>query len=264
MVLRDRRPPGALPPPGLLLRVLMSLLILTVAAACGPESGPATGPAASAPTTAPPEPPTTVDPHLSFISRAEVPAVGVFESPDAPEPKVTLQNPTPHGGPLVFLEKDQEGPPDWVHVYVPVRPNGSTGWIRASDVSGDSTRFRILVELAAHRLTVWNGDELFHEERVGVGTPTTPTPTGRYYLTVLAHSLPDQVPAYGAYFYALSAFSEVYPTFGIGNGEIGLHGTADPRDLGTDVSNGCIRMSNEGVTKLAQALPLGTPIEIVP
>jgi lipoprotein-anchoring transpeptidase ErfK/SrfK len=47
-----------------------------------------------------------------------------------------------------------------------------------------------------------------------------------------------------------------------GTGVLGLHGTGDPSSLGTDVSNGCIRMSNSGITKLAQVLPIGTPVEI--
>jgi lipoprotein-anchoring transpeptidase ErfK/SrfK len=43
---------------------------------------------------------------------------------------------------------------------------------------------------------------------------------------------------------------------------LGLHGTGDPSSIGRDVSNGCIRMSNTGITKLAEILPLGVPIEI--
>ncbi|WP_338052762.1 L,D-transpeptidase [Protofrankia coriariae] len=44
---------------------------------------------------------------------------------------------------------------------------------------------------------------------------------------------------------------------------IGIHGTNQPNLLGQDVSHGCIRVSNETITRLARLLPLGTPVEIV-
>ena len=52
--------------------------------------------------------------------------------------------------------------------------------------------------------------------------------------------------------------------FGGGDGQFGIHGTNDPSGLGRDVSHGCIRMSNAGITLLAQTLPLGVPVEILP
>jgi lipoprotein-anchoring transpeptidase ErfK/SrfK len=33
--------------------------------------------------------------------------------------------------------------------------------------------------------------------------------------------------------------------------------------MGKNVSNGCIRMRNEDITRLAELAPLGTPVEIV-
>ena len=75
---------------------------------------------------------------------------------------------------------------------------------------------------------------------------------------------PDPDGPYGAYAYGLSGFSNVLSRFNGGDGVIGIHGTNDPSGLGKDVSHGCIRMSNAGITKLARILPLGVPIEIVP
>ena len=67
----------------------------------------------------------------------------------------------------------------------------------------------------------------------------------------------------GPWAFARSGFSEVLHSFGEGGtGVLGLHGTGDPSSIGRDVSNGCIRMSNAGITKLADLLPLGTPVEI--
>ncbi len=44
---------------------------------------------------------------------------------------------------------------------------------------------------------------------------------------------------------------------------IGLHRTNEPKMIGKDVSHGCIRLSNDAITPLAQTVPLGTPVDIV-
>lgn len=62
--------------------------------------------------------------------------------------------------------------------------------------------------------------------------------------------------------YGLSGFSNVLTEFNGGDGVIGIHGTNDPSSIGRDVSHGCIRMSNTGITTLAATLPLGTPVEV--
>jgi lipoprotein-anchoring transpeptidase ErfK/SrfK len=61
----------------------------------------------------------------------------------------------------------------------------------------------------------------------------------------------------------LSAYSDVLYSFGGGPGQIGLHGTNEPSALGTNVSHGCIRISNVAITQLARILPLGTPVQII-
>jgi lipoprotein-anchoring transpeptidase ErfK/SrfK len=50
--------------------------------------------------------------------------------------------------------------------------------------------------------------------------------------------------------------------FAGGDGVIGIHGTNDPSTIGRDASFGCIRMSNEAITRLATTLPIGVPVEI--
>jgi lipoprotein-anchoring transpeptidase ErfK/SrfK len=55
----------------------------------------------------------------------------------------------------------------------------------------------------------------------------------------------------------------VLQTFNGGPGQLGIHGTNQPQLLGTKVSHGCIRMSNEDITRLAGILPLGVPVEIL-
>jgi lipoprotein-anchoring transpeptidase ErfK/SrfK len=114
---------------------------------------------------------------------------------------------------------------------------------------------------------VWNGDEVFAEEPIGVGTTDTPTPGGLYYTKELLQPIDRQgrpIPdgPYGPYAYGLSGFSDVLYDFAGGDGVIGIHGTNDPSSIGRDASHGCIRLSNEAITRLASTLPIGVPVEI--
>ena len=49
-----------------------------------------------------------------------------------------------------------------------------------------------------------------------------------------------------------------------GPGQLGIHGTNDPATLGTAVSSGCIRMSNDDISFLVESigLPVGVPVEV--
>jgi len=201
--------------------------------------------------------PVTAHPS-SIVARSVGPTLDVFE-PDHITIERSLVNLQPSGAPLVFLVVEQQ--PGWLRVLMPIRPNGSTGWLRRQDVSVTSHTFSLVVELAAHRITAFHGTEPFLSEPVGVGTTDTPTPPGLYYTRELIEKGSSGGP-YGPYIFGLSGHSDVLTEFGGGDGELGIHGTNDPSALGHDVSHGCIRMSNAGITRLAEALPLGVPVEI--
>ena len=149
----------------------------------------------------------------------------------------------------------------WLRVQLPVRPNGSVGWVRTSDVTLSRHNFHIEVELAAFRLRAYRGTEVILDVPVGVAKENTPTPGGRYYTTELLKP-PDPNTVYGTYAYGLSGFSEVLQSFNGGPGQLGIHGTNDPSSIGKRVSSGCIRLRNEDIEKLAGTLPLGVPVII--
>lgn len=199
--------------------------------------------------------------HLSVVAHVAVPEVAVYDVPGGTQPSLVLDNPTTNGGPLVFLVDGGTGD-GWLNVQLPIRPNGSTGWIREADVELRRHTYWIVVELGDHRITVHRGDEVILDEPVGTGTGNTPTPGGRYYIKELLQP-PDPDGPYGPFAYGLSGFSPALTTFNGGDATIGIHGTNDPASIGHDVSHGCIRMSNEGIVFLAGVLPLGTPVEIL-
>jgi lipoprotein-anchoring transpeptidase ErfK/SrfK len=225
---------------------------------------------APATTTTPPTPTTTTVPaYISYLAtvKPELTSIGVFPSPETPEPSQQLPNPWLYEAgnpasavPQVFLVESQRAD-GWVQVLLPVRPNGSVGWVHTSDVTLTPNPFRVEVALGAHTITVTNADAVVYRGPVAVGAPATPTPTGNFYLYVLLQA-PDPTGPYGPFAYGLSSHSDALATFAGGDAEIGIHGNDDASALGQSVSHGCIRMDNAAITALAGQLPLGTPVTV--
>jgi lipoprotein-anchoring transpeptidase ErfK/SrfK len=220
--------------------------------------------------TAPTTTPTTVLPagySLTAKVKANVPQIGIYDDPSAPAPAKTAPNPwllndqADKQVPQVFLIEEQR-PDGWLRVLLAERPNGSTGWIRQSDVEVAANPYHMSVSLGEHKITVFQGTDVIYEGQVAIGKSETPTPPGRYYTRVLIQA-PDPNTVYGPFAYGLSAHSDVLTEFSGGDGEVGVHGNNDASVLGKSVTAGCIRMDNDQITKLSKMLPLGTPVEIV-
>lgn len=194
----------------------------------------------------------------SLIARPKRAPIRTFRRPRARNPR--LVKPRVFAGkkiPLRFMVLGQRT--GWVRVQLPSRPNGSVAWLRRGDVVLATTPYRLIIDRRRHRLTVLNRDRLTARVPIAVGSSVTPTPRGRYYVTDLIRS---RDPFYGPYALGLSAHSPVLTSYAGGNGQLGIHGTNQPSSIGKDVSHGCIRVSNRFITKLARALPIGTPVEI--
>jgi lipoprotein-anchoring transpeptidase ErfK/SrfK len=235
-------------------------------AGCGSQhSSETSSPATSATVTTTP---TTVPAYESIAAQAINPRLPIFASPRARTAKVTLANPwlldptQPNTAvPQVFLvEARRKG---WVRVLLPVRPNGSTGWVRARDVKLSPVTYKIRVQRRAHRITVFDRGVAIYTGPIADGAPATPTPIGHYYIRVLIKA-PDPNTVYGPYAYGLSSHSDALSTFDGADAEIGIHGNDDASVLGHSITHGCIRMDNAEITRLSRMLPLGAPVDIEP
>jgi hypothetical protein len=195
----------------------------------------------------------------SVVATAVVPLVAVYRSPGARRPFLRLANPTAVGAPLVFLVRDRR--PGWDRVYLPVRPDGATGWVGDRALRLAWNPYSLEVRPRQHRLVLRLRRRVLARFFAAVGRSVLPTPAGRYYIVELLRQ-PDPHGPYGPYAFGLSAFSRVLYSFGGGPGQIGIHGTNEPGSIGHSVSHGCIRVSNRVITYLAQRLPLGTPVTI--
>jgi lipoprotein-anchoring transpeptidase ErfK/SrfK len=200
------------------------------------------------------------DPQIdrSVVATAIVPSIDVFAEPEGDVTHV-MAHPTPTGGPLVFLTTTNRS--SWHEVLLPVRPNGSLGWVRDEDVSLAAHNYRIQADLADFRVRVLERGITIFDTVAGVASNNTPTPGGRYYLTeLIAPITPDT--AYGSFAYGLSGFSETFESFNGGPGQLGIHGTNSPETLGSAVSAGCIRLHNDDIARLVTFLPLGVPVDV--
>ena len=210
---------------------------------------------------------TSLPAGYSLAAQVKGAEIGIYDNPSAPSPAKMLPNPwllneePDKQIPQVFLVEEQR-PDGWVRVLLADRPNGSTGWVRASDVQLTPNPYRMKVTLGDHKITVFQGTNQIYDGQVAIGASDTPTPPGKYYTRVLIQA-PDPNTVYGPFAYGLSAHSEVLTEFSGGDAEVGVHGNNDSSVLGKSVTHGCIRMDNDEIVKLSKVLPLGTPVEIV-
>ncbi|NUO97768.1 MAG: L,D-transpeptidase, partial [Nonomuraea sp.] len=171
----------------------------------------------------------------------------------------TITSPNDYGATRVFLVERDEG--EWLQVLLPIRPNGSKGWIRAADVTLAETSYRVEIDRGAFRFTVYDGDRPVRTGKVATGEAGTPTPPGRYFFTELVKPVGDG-GAYGAYAFGLSGFSPVLKSFAGGPGQLAIHGTDKPSAIGTRASHGCVRVGNDDITWMAKNLAIGTPVVV--
>lgn len=197
----------------------------------------------------------------STIAITIVDSLKVYESPDeASVVKAELAKQNEHGVDQVFLVKESRDA--WLNVLLPIRPNGSRGWIRVRDVKITGTNYRLRVHVGEKRIELVERGRVVTQFPVAIGKQNTPTPGGEYYLKELLKPRKQNGP-YGSYAYGLSGYSNVLESFNGGTGVIGIHGTNDPSSVGKEVSAGCIRLKNEDIEQLVGLLPLGTPVEIL-
>jgi lipoprotein-anchoring transpeptidase ErfK/SrfK len=155
----------------------------------------------------------------------------------------------------------------WLRVQLPWRPNNATGWINASNVVLEPTRWRIVVSTARRTLTLFRAGVSVHSVPVVIGKPSTPTPHGRFAVVWAIRWHPRMF--LGSWVLELTAHSNVLQRFDGGDGTVAIHGRGgtsllDP--LSSALSHGCIRLSNASIDWLvrtvgARQMP-GTPVDI--
>jgi hypothetical protein len=155
---------------------------------------------------------------------------------------------------------DSEGQ-TWMRVRIPKRPNGRTGWVKASHLSDlRVVRTKLRVNRRTLRATLFLSGNVIWSSPIGVGKSATPTPGGRFWVRELLPNLGGK-GLYGPYAFGTAAYSVLsdWP----GGGVVGIHGTNQPQLIPGRPSHGCIRVPNRNILRLVKLMPIGTPVEIV-
>jgi lipoprotein-anchoring transpeptidase ErfK/SrfK len=187
--------------------------------------------------------------------------LAVYSSRGSATPASTLPAVTPFGSPMTVRVLSAHRDGAWLRVALPTRPNGSTGYVRVSDVDLARVSHRLDIDLGARRLRVGDATgAVVIDTAIAIGAPANPTPVGDFYVTdVIDTGNPEG--AYGQFAVGVAAHSVELPEFAGGDGAIGVHGTNQPASIGQAVSHGCVRVPNDVAARLAAMLALGTPVK---
>ena len=150
----------------------------------------------------------------------------------------------------------------WLQIEMPARPNGQLGWVPA-EALGELHVVDSYLRIDQRTLTatLYRKGKVIFRAPIGVGKPSTVTPSGHFYVLEKLRSLDD--PFYGPYAVGTSAYAPTLTEWP-GGGVVGIHGTDEPQLIPGRPSHGCIRMRDGDISRLWGLLEVGTPIEITP
>jgi hypothetical protein len=148
----------------------------------------------------------------------------------------------------------------WVEVRLPVLPNGRVGWVRRMSLGPyQAVNTHLVVDRARLRAILYREGQIVFSAPVGIGTTAWPTPSGEFSVRSVLTRYAS--PFYGPISFGTTARSAVLTDWP-GGGFVGIHGTNAPQLLPGRVSHGCVRLRNSDILRLAQLMPVGTPMTI--
>jgi hypothetical protein len=151
---------------------------------------------------------------------------------------------------------------EWLRVRLPIRPNGSKGWVPAdalSDLQPLDTWLKISTEKM--QVTLVKAGKTVFRARVGVGQPQWYTPHGDFYVRDKLSGYGGKGSFYGPVAFGTSATSDTLTDWP-GGGYVGVHGTNQPGLIPGKISHGCVRLKNPDILRLSRLMPVGTPVTI--
>lgn len=138
-------------------------------------------------------------------------------------------------------------------------------------VTEDRIGKTIVVDLSERRVRLFDGAKLEKAYPCAIGTPSYPTPTGVFTIT-LKRYLPTWVnPAPNGWGKDMPASIGPGPTNPLGTRALNLsapgirfHGTTNLGSIGTAASHGCMRMRRSDIEDLYERVKVGTKVHIIP
>jgi lipoprotein-anchoring transpeptidase ErfK/SrfK len=117
------------------------------------------------------------------------------------------------------------------------------------------------VDLSRRQLVVRRDGRALHSFVVAIGSPSHPTPRGRFSVTDKLR-VRDPGSPYGCCVLALTGHQTRLPADWPGGDRLAIHAAKNPSSIGQAVSLGCMRVTAGEARWLLRAIPLGTPIFI--
>jgi lipoprotein-anchoring transpeptidase ErfK/SrfK len=150
---------------------------------------------------------------------------------------------------------------EWLQVHALRNRSQAAVWIPKWATRRVVLPYIVKVDLSQRVARIYRNGKLARRYRVVVGAPSTPTPTGHFYVVDRMHLHTSW--ANGQWALATSAFSRILKHFDGGQGEVALHARAYlPDPVGTAASHGCVRFNDRDIAWMASHVPNGTPVWI--
>jgi hypothetical protein len=149
----------------------------------------------------------------------------------------------------------------WAHVVLTWKPNGRTGWVSLAGRRRVHAAYWVKADLSQRLLWLMRGRHPLVAFRAAIGTPSTPTPTGKFSVTDLV-ATGDPAGPFGWFAFGLSGHQPNLPAGWGGGDQLAIHGTNEPSSIGTAASAGCLRVTAQALSRLRRHLRLGTPVVI--
>jgi hypothetical protein len=120
---------------------------------------------------------------------------------------------------------------------------------------------KIVVNIPAYKLYLYEGERLVREYVVGIGDPATPTPVRDFVITTKVVN-PTYYP---------KGRDPIEPGkenpigtrwIGLKDG-YGIHGTNEPLSIGRAASHGCIRLGRKEIEELFDLVKIGTEVKFI-
>jgi lipoprotein-anchoring transpeptidase ErfK/SrfK len=207
--------------------------------------------------------PTPSVPASPAVTTTLATAIGTI--PDYAQPNGSTTGSVPatwHGSPSILpVLAEKTG---WVEVRLAPRPNGSTAWVKASDVSLTYSPWSIVVDTENTHFYLYEDGKLVDSMPAGVGTAGDPTPHGTFFVAYFA---PPPSSGYGPFVMVTSAHSNNITDWeSSGDAQIAIHGPLGGDQLigsqGAAISHGCVRLHLSGLA-LLRNVPAGSPVVVL-
>jgi len=162
------------------------------------------------------------------------------------------------GGALALAVVRRSGP--YLGVTTDLLPNGRLAWVDGrGQVSVGAVDVGLRVSLGRRTLDVDVAGRRVQSFPVGIGAPTSPTPTGRF---AVAEKLPGTPPSvWGCCILGLTAH-QPHPPAGWNPRALWLVALHGGGSVGLATSAGCVHLTDAALRYLMRVVPVGAPVFI--